>query len=112
MPSAIDHLPLTVTNGLAQLAAETGWSFSMFFGGPAPIAGGAIQTGRCVIQLLLSFTPVDHWQLFSVHVGKTETGNTFSQAHVDYNNVYMLSYTEFICKVYCMLFHFLCRVYS
>lgn len=78
--SYIDRLAPTLGHFLNGLQELTGWSFTVLMGGPTPEAGGKIEA--C-----------------SIHVGKTQVGNTFDQACPEFTTGIMRPYREFLDRV-------------
>ncbi|KZT04664.1 uncharacterized protein LAESUDRAFT_715460 [Laetiporus sulphureus 93-53] len=85
MPAAqqqmLEFLPSIVRKFLGELAQKTGWSFSLFGGGPCPEEDGDIRT-------------------FSYHHGKTSVGHHFGDVQPDFKSQVIKPYIEFLNVVY------------
>ncbi|KAF8418380.1 hypothetical protein L210DRAFT_3511088, partial [Boletus edulis BED1] len=73
----IDRLAPTFAQFLGGLQELMGWSFTVLMGGPTPEAGGKIEA--C-----------------SIHVGKTQIGNTFDRACPNFTGTIMQPYKSFL----------------
>ncbi|KAG9309048.1 hypothetical protein JVU11DRAFT_11066 [Chiua virens] len=76
----IGRVAPTLGHFLKGLQELTGWSFSVLMGGPSPEASGRVEA-------------------YSVHVGTTQLGNTFDQAHPNFAETFMQPYKSFLDRV-------------
>jgi hypothetical protein len=96
--SSIDSMiPVLAAVG-KDVSEKCGWAISIFMGGPVPRAGGAIQVARYVAQSWQYLALI--YLTYSLHLGKTEHGNSFADSHPTFQEMYMSPFTNFVRKVF------------